>query len=159
MLNFAIQITTIEGKIYISPLLEILTHSSTLSTALNLLHGWHYLTLGSRQRQVKLNTLHEESDIGLPVVLGIFGTHQIATKVVANLTRLQIVVLLGFLVIVIGEYLRPNTSHGAGIVLADGIVGTKGKLGTLGERNLERVIAFGLATEGAGDPAKEIIEV
>ena len=61
--------------------------------------------------------------------------------------------------IVIGEYLRPNTSHGAGIVLADGIVGTKGKLRTLGEWNLERVIAFGLATEGAGDPAKEIIKV
>ena len=92
-------------------------------------------------------------------MLGILRPHEVAAEVIADLPRLEIIVLLGLLMIVVGEDLWPDASHRARVALTECVVRSEGELRTLRERDLERMVALGLTAEGARDTTKEEVEV
>ena len=159
LLDLTVEIATLWGEIAVGPLLEVLADGGTLGPALHALHRRQDLALGRWQRQVESDALEQEGDVGLPVLFGILRSHQVTAEVVADLARLEVVVLAGLLVIVVGEDLRPDAAHRARIGAADGVVRAEGKLGTPGERDLKGMVALGLGAEVARDLAEEEVEV
>ena len=86
-LELAVQMFAVGGKEAVGPLFEVLAHCRHLLAQSDAAKRRHDAALTLGQRQVELQALQHEGDVGLPVLLAIVGTHQVAAQIVADGAR------------------------------------------------------------------------
>lgn len=97
----AVQVAALRSEVGSSPVGKESTHILQVLTLDDVAHRRLDLDRLTAERKIELCGLQDEVDVGIPSVITVGLREQVKTEVIADASGLQVVVILGFFVVVV----------------------------------------------------------